>query len=82
MKITTIRISFNKLIRDDEGRLEETWKSMNYVFILIAYSFIGAIGAIGTGPPQNGGLQILYIWSDFVRFGKHLNISFQNFTLH
>ena len=45
MKITTIRISFNKLIRDDEGRLEETWKSMNYVFILIAYSFIGAIGS-------------------------------------
>ena len=47
-----------------------------------AYSSIGAIEAIGTGPPQNGGLQILYIWSNFVHFGKHLNISFQKFTFH
>ena len=42
-----------------------------------AYSSIGAIGAIGTGPPQNGALQILHIWSNFVQFGKHLDISFQ-----
>ena len=35
-----------------------------------AYSSIGAIEAIGTGPPQNGGLQILYIWSKFVHFGR------------
>ena len=42
-----------------------------------AYSSIGAIEAIGTGPPQNGGLQILHIWSNFVQFGKHLDISFQ-----
>ena len=31
-----------------------------------AFSSIGAIGAIGLGPPQNGGLQILHIWSFFV----------------
>ena len=47
-----------------------------------AYSSIGAIGAIGTGLPQNGGLQILYIWSNLDHFGKHLNISFQNFTFY
>ena len=47
-----------------------------------AYSSIGAIGAICTGPPQNGGLQISYIWSDFVRFGEHLDIIFQKFTFH
>ena len=46
------------------------------------YSSIGAIEAIGTGPPQNGGLQILYIWSNFAHFGKHLIISFQNCTFH
>ena len=28
-----------------------------------AFSTIGAIGAIGLGPPQNGGLQISHIWS-------------------
>ena len=47
-----------------------------------AYSCIGAIAAIGTGPPQNGGLQISYIWFNFVHFGKHLNICFHNFTFH
>ena len=47
-----------------------------------AYLAIGAIEAIGTGPPQNGGLQILYIWSNFAHFGRHLIISFQNFTFH
>ena len=31
-----------------------------------AFSSIGAIGAIGLGPPQNGGLQILHTWSFFV----------------
>ena len=54
----------------------------NIYVMTSAYSCIGAIAAIGTGPPQNGGLQILYIWSNFAHFGRHLIISFQNFTFH
>ena len=40
-----------------------------------AFSSIGAIGAIGLGPPPNGGLQILHIWS-FLQRSAHFDKAF------
>ena len=50
-----------------------------------AFSSIGAIGANGLGPPPNGGLQILHIWSILqlcAHFGKPFHIIFQISTFY